>query len=271
MSAGVIFYFERHDRGGIYPLNTFSLPANSSVTFDSVSYHLDNIFAQLITESLDQFIWVEDRADFNPNEGSGYGPVYSELEADENFKVTGDAYTIARQIAEKVVGSDFWVENIGKPGEKYVKYHENGVKFKDIPKTAPALPTAAPVDPRFQVGDRLVAFLGRDLIRYTYAGVHHDPLHADYSATDTKVDNANRTIWLGVKVNRYVKEADVDALLAANKFEVHPVPYFAVDKRRKWFARSKAFPNLEGVARTQKAAKEELVVQALVNKQSSVI
>jgi hypothetical protein len=209
MTAGVIFYFERHDRGGIYPLNTFSLPANSSVTFDSVSYHLDNIFAQLITEALDQFIWVEDRADFNPNEGSGYGPVYSELEADENFAVKGDAYAVARQIAEKVVNSDFWVENIGKPGEKYVKYHENGVKFRDIPKTAPVLPTTVPVDSRFQVGDKLVAFLGRDLIRYTYAGVHHDPLHADDSATDTKVDNANRTIWLGVKVNRYVKEADV--------------------------------------------------------------
>lgn len=270
MAQLVLFQYLRHDREGILPVDTFSIPgratAGNAGVLDDINGHLEDILSRFVEEPLEVGnYWVGPKDEFDPEEYAGYGVMYAVQQNDSRLALPKNPYQAAVELVKYILHSESWEENVTMSDIYTVtEYAES-----DIPATEPE-PAKLPAltDPRYQNGDILVSSAGDSGV--AYAGVlvrpRIDPLTDEsWEWVDARTRNA---IYVGLGDRSFVKLSDLNEF-PMNDVKVHPLPSAAVRHVKKgirWFALHREFKKLEGYGTTQKAAKRDLALKILLHR-----
>lgn len=254
MLPALLLFFERHDRRGVHPLETYLCPEDPSFLRE-VNMHLGNksfISSQSAPSRSQEFPWdrlmLVKPSDVDLEAEADYGPVYSKLAQDNMIVLPTDSYQAAVELVKGVLLNKVLIE------EMEDVYPLAGFTVEDILES----PEPLLADPRFALGDIVV---DRYLDRYTYTGTLP-------GQRGTLVKDGN-TVQFDRCLDSFVKEEDFMKVFAEQDYEVHPIPRMLqrhVVKGYKWFALSKTHKTLEGFGPTQKKAKENLAHQVAVAK-----
>lgn len=265
MSELILFFYRYHEREGIVPVDSFVHPNWTQENLNEVNYYIHGILQNFIQEPLNDFVYVENKTTFDPEEEEGYGYVYAEQLADNHIKLSGDTYEAAVEIVKYFLYSKIWLYDVLYDE----KFTFTGYSEADIPLTRPTPVYDVPEDSRYTLGEVLVSPNNKKL---TYAGVLHDPVIKEVSNGALQVNSKRLESYLGNSVlvglnnNDYVREVDVKEFIASETINVFPLPLIAksyVLKGSKWFAQVDELPKIEAYGKTQKEAKENLAVKAL--------